>query len=350
LTTPKVKGAARLSNPLSSLYRTPNERLLTDVEWEQIVATLGDPDTEHREACFAVGDCWLAGAHLPYAVRKRILERLGWDERRIRRCYKLGSIAKRYPNGSFRRHDVPFSFFEDAAKLPPDFADRLLADAACGHWSRARFRAQRYRKVVPPDAMAGDISDDVTDLIARDRRYPTFLADPSWPYRDIDRPGGGVGARYERMFMPAILNMGPLIKQVSERDAYLGLMTTWGFLRESFDVIDAWGFTYCWSGVTWHKVGKMGCGSYFRLEDEFLMLAKRGNPPPFADHGIRNVLLSTPRGEHSEKPDEIYDFLRRACPGPYLELFGRKSRPGWDVCLGNSFKLSLPPRDEDQTE
>jgi N6-adenosine-specific RNA methylase IME4 len=36
-----------------------------------------------------------------------------------------------------------------------------------------------------------------------------------------------------------------------------------------------------------------------------------------------------PRGEHSAKPEEVHDRIQRLCPGPYLELFARKQRPGW---------------------
>ncbi|MCB2107727.1 MAG: hypothetical protein KDE14_08515, partial [Rhodobacteraceae bacterium] len=34
--------------------------------------------------------------------------------------------------------------------------------------------------------------------------------------------------------------------------------------------------------------------------------------------------------EHSRKPDEAYERIERLAAGPYLELFGRTTRPGWD--------------------
>jgi len=37
-----------------------------------------------------------------------------------------------------------------------------------------------------------------------------------------------------------------------------------------------------------------------------------------------------PRREHSRKPDEIYARIEALVPGPYLELFARQQRPGWD--------------------
>lgn len=41
-------------------------------------------------------------------------------------------------------------------------------------------------------------------------------------------------------------------------------------------------------------------------------------------------ILSTQKREHSRKPDEIYDIIESCSPGPYLELFARFRRKGWD--------------------
>jgi N6-adenosine-specific RNA methylase IME4 len=41
-------------------------------------------------------------------------------------------------------------------------------------------------------------------------------------------------------------------------------------------------------------------------------------------------LIVAPRREHSRKPDEQYERIERLVAGPYLELFARQSRPGWD--------------------
>ena len=32
---------------------------------------------------------------------------------------------------------------------------------------------------------------------------------------------------------------------------------------------------------------------------------------------------------HSEKPEVFYRIVERMSPGPYLELFARRERPGW---------------------
>ncbi len=38
-----------------------------------------------------------------------------------------------------------------------------------------------------------------------------------------------------------------------------------------------------------------------------------------------------PRGRHSEKPAAFYDMVEQVSPGPYLELFARRQRLGWDT-------------------
>ena len=41
-------------------------------------------------------------------------------------------------------------------------------------------------------------------------------------------------------------------------------------------------------------------------------------------------LVVSKRREHSRKPDEMYNRIERLVEGPYIELFARTKRPGWD--------------------
>lgn len=45
--------------------------------------------------------------------------------------------------------------------------------------------------------------------------------------------------------------------------------------------------------------------------------------------------------EHSRKPDEICNRIENLVGGPYLELFARSERPGWDS-LGNEVGKFFP--------
>ena len=58
------------------------------------------------------------------------------------------------------------------------------------------------------------------------------------------------------------------------------------------------------------------------------LLPRRRHPKRRA--GDVPKLLIAPRREHSRKPDETYERIERLLAGPYLELFARRSRAGWD--------------------
>jgi N6-adenosine-specific RNA methylase IME4 len=38
-----------------------------------------------------------------------------------------------------------------------------------------------------------------------------------------------------------------------------------------------------------------------------------------------------PRAEHSRKPDAFLDIVEGLVSGPYLEMFARRQRLGWDT-------------------
>jgi N6-adenosine-specific RNA methylase IME4 len=66
-----------------------------------------------------------------------------------------------------------------------------------------------------------------------------------------------------------------------------------------------------------------------RKAAEICLLFKRGN----LDRRSKSVrqLIIAPIREPSRKPDEAYARIEQLVGGPYLELFSRSTRPGWDV-------------------
>ena len=42
-------------------------------------------------------------------------------------------------------------------------------------------------------------------------------------------------------------------------------------------------------------------------------------------------MIQSRRREHSRKPDEQYDIIEECSWGPYLEMFSRGKRKGWDA-------------------
>lgn len=117
------------------------------------------------------------------------------------------------------------------------------------------------------------------------------------------------------------------VNQLAVDDAHLWLWITNSNFFEGLQVIEAWGFSYR-SCLTWIKP-RFGLGRYLRNQTEHLLLGVRGNAPlTFKGQG---TWFYAPVQEHSHKPEEQYAIIERCSPGPYLELFARRTRPGWDV-------------------
>ena len=179
--------------------------------------------------------------------------------------------------------------------------------------------------------------------------YRTIVADPPWPYGAADggrlrasalhRPnsfrsklnGPGIAGRYRSMSIRDLCALG--VSHQAEEAAHLYLWTTNAFMDEAHDVMRAWGFkpkTIC----TWGKVRANGTpsiklGYWFRGATEHCLFGVRGSlrlltmaPQP--------TLWLWPRMPHSVKPGAFYDLVERVSPGPYLELFARTQRLGWD--------------------
>ena len=53
-------------------------------------------------------------------------------------------------------------------------------------------------------------------------------------------------------------------------------------------------------------------------------------PPPVESQREDSTWWQWPAGRHSVKPAAFFDMVERVSPGPYLELFARNPRLGWD--------------------
>jgi N6-adenosine-specific RNA methylase IME4 len=142
------------------------------------------------------------------------------------------------------------------------------------------------------------------------------------------------------------------VASLAEPDAHLYVWVTNPILTEQrlkggpnvCAIARAWGFEPK-TLLTWIKSeAGAGLGFYFRGDTEHVLFCMRGNLPIPAEIRESNVFRGS-RGEHSAKPDSFMDLVERVSPGPYLELFSRRARLGWDTwgdeSLGN-VKLGVP--------
>lgn len=172
-------------------------------------------------------------------------------------------------------------------------------------------------------------------------KYRVIYADPPWTFATYSDKGKGrsAEAHYRCLSIEQLCEIP--VAEWAAKDCVLFLWTTDPLLGQALKVIDAWGFTFKTVGFYWAKLNKSaprmclmerdfftGLGYWTRANVEQCLLAARGHPKRVAKD-VRRLVIA-PRREHSRKPDEIYERIERLMEGPYLELFARNTRPGWD--------------------
>lgn len=183
----------------------------------------------------------------------------------------------------------------------------------------------------------------------RAEHYRTIVADPPWPY-----PEGfvalGTNHRKKGGRKRTIEERGPIVKaelpygsmtlsqiaalplaSVTDDDARLFLWATMRYLPDALAMLPGWGFEYrqlvVWDKTPWFQpVG----GSIAPNAAEFLIVAVTGNPERIGRWPTSVVRARKPREVHSRKPDCFLDLVEQVSPGPYLEMFARRARFGWD--------------------
>lgn len=175
------------------------------------------------------------------------------------------------------------------------------------------------------------------DLLEKARPpYSVILADPPWQFQNRTgkmAPEHKRLLRYPTMQLKEIMELP--VPQLTDSGAHLYLWVPNALLKEGLQVLTAWGFTYK-SNLVWCKVRKdggpdgRGVGFYFRNVTELILFGVKGHLRTLQKGRTQVNMLSTRKREHSRKPDEIYDIIEACSPAPYLELFARFHRPGWD--------------------
>jgi N6-adenosine-specific RNA methylase IME4 len=170
-------------------------------------------------------------------------------------------------------------------------------------------------------------------------KYRTIVADPPWEYPD---PFGGHNAGgkgrvvrrklpYQSMTVAEIADL-KIADLADTAGANLFLWTTNRYLPAAFGVLASWGAVYRQT-LIWHKTGANPLsGSVAPTACEFLLFARIGAGAPIARPHWDSPLVTTKRlaNSHSRKPEVFLDLIEQVSPGPYLEMFARRARFGWD--------------------
>lgn len=177
--------------------------------------------------------------------------------------------------------------------------------------------------------------------------YSVIIADPPWSYSNSGARGVAAN-HYDTMSIDELCDLP--VKELAAADAVLLMWCTWPQIKEGLRLIESWGFSYV-TGFPWVKITDeprrtlwggwaikptFGVGFWVRGCTEMVLIARRGKPQlPDRDF----VGLLSENFGHSRKPENLYEYAE-AMPGPYLEMFARRKRPGWDV-FGNEVESDV---------
>lgn len=175
-----------------------------------------------------------------------------------------------------------------------------------------------------------EIKEEISKgLKAPNGLYDVIAIDPPWEYserggsnsKSFDDKGNRGGVDYPTMSIAELRN----IQIPAKANSVMFLWTTHAFLRDSFELLDSWGFTYK-ATIVWDKV-RMGMGRNIRMQVEFCLLATKGKPL-LNGSGERDIITEE-RREHSRKPELFYDKVENMTVGYKLDYFAREQRDNW---------------------
>jgi N6-adenosine-specific RNA methylase IME4 len=184
----------------------------------------------------------------------------------------------------------------------------------------------------------------VSDTLQHGRRYATLVVDPPWPIKDSgDRTASDKGFWAGRLDGAAkvpyrIMSLADIaalpVSGLAEPNAHLYLWAINQYLPEAYGIIQAWGFTRS-TLLTWCKAPRgIGFGGTFTSTTEFVLFARRGSLKALRRWDRSHFEWKRPYEggypAHSKKPDGLQDVIEITSPGPYLEMFARSQRLGWE--------------------
>jgi len=136
------------------------------------------------------------------------------------------------------------------------------------------------------------------------------------------------------------------VSELAAEDAHLFLWAPDRFLvdGDAARIARAWGFNPGRILLFWAKPG-IGLGKFPRPQHEAVLVCKRGRlpflrfdvgsvqewPQPYGPAGKSIAKIG------SAKPEASLDLIESVSPGPYLELFARRQRLGWDTWGNEAF-------------
>jgi len=267
-----------------------------------------------------VGDWWRFGNQ---AYGERAAQVLDSESYSYQTFKDAGWVAGRIER-SRRRDLLSWSHHKEVAALEPKNQDRFLDLAIKKNWSRNELR----REV--SDYSRGVVRKGLSMAAELAGKFSVIYADPPWSYRNSGLRGSAE-EHYPTMDTEKIKEMGKELEPFLMEDCVLFLWTPSPLLEDAFSVMEAWPFSYKANFVWVKNRSTYGRLAFFvRGQHEVLLVGTRGSFTP--DGELFSSVIEGDQKEHSRKPAVVYEMIEKMYPhGPYLELFARGKRAGWEV-------------------
>ena len=226
-------------------------------------------------------------------------------------------------------------FTRDEAKriqqLTPEAVAEAKAEARENDEIVTRSAALRKVKEAQREARRAETVASLDSVKAREEKavqgvYDVIVIDPPWPMQKIEREVRPNQIEFDYPTMTEA-ELEQLTIPVAD-NCHVWLWTTQKYLPMAFRLLDKWGLFYICTFV-WHKPGGFQPYNLPQYNCEFALYAHKG-APIFVDTKAFPTCFNAPRGQHSEKPEEFYDVIRRVTSGRRLDMFNRRTIEGFD--------------------
>ena len=165
-----------------------------------------------------------------------------------------------------------------------------------------------------------------------DKKYQIIVVDPPWEIKKIThkkRPNQ-IKMDYPMMGIHEIKQLP--INDLSIDHSLCFLWATQKYLFDAKGILEHWGFNHLLTMV-WEKTYGKSAGMPlfgFRWNAEFILVGYIKKPDVWPKRKLIPAVFQAENVRHSQKPQRFYDLLE-PLGEPRIDIFARKTRPGWDV-------------------
>lgn len=184
----------------------------------------------------------------------------------------------------------------------------------------------RESKALERKAQLQELKENAPPL--PDGKYECIVIDPPWEMQKIERDirPNQVAFDYPTMSEEELTHFD--IQSIAADNSHLFCWTTHKHLPMALRLIEKWGFRYVCTMV-WHKSGGFQPIGLPQYNCEFILYARKGTPS-FIETKAFPCCFEAPRREHSRKPEEFYQLIKRVTSQPRIDIFSRETKDGFD--------------------